>query len=91
MGEAKRMDGAWGMGHRALVIGNWSLVIGNWAWGILFLANNVFNDISGNFSSISTVGGTGAGAIAIRQSGKSNRLLSHPDYWAAFTLIGNPW
>jgi Uncharacterized protein conserved in bacteria len=72
-----------------LVIGN--LGIGNWAWGILFLANNVVKDISGNFSSISTVGGVGAGAIAIRHSGQSDRLLSHPDYWAAFTLIGNPW
>ena len=24
-------------------------------------------------------------------SARGNRLLSHPYYWAAFTMIGNPW
>ncbi|MBE9124553.1 filamentous hemagglutinin, partial [Tychonema sp. LEGE 07199] len=39
----------------------------------LFRSNNVFNDISGNLASISTAGGTGGGAIAIRHGGGSDR------------------
>ena len=39
----------------------------------LFGSNNVFNDISGNISSISTAGGAGAGAIAIRHGGAIDR------------------
>ena len=40
----------------------------------LFRSNNVFNDdISGNISSISTTGGAGAGAIAIRHGGGIDR------------------
>ncbi|MEG4248873.1 CHAT domain-containing protein [Microcoleus sp. Pol10D4] len=39
----------------------------------LFRSNNVFNDISGNSSSISTAGGAGAGAIAIRHGGGIDR------------------
>ncbi|MEG4213261.1 CHAT domain-containing protein [Microcoleus sp. S13_B4] len=35
----------------------------------LFRSNSVFNDISGNFSSISTAGGAGAGAVAIGHGG----------------------
>ncbi|NJK69170.1 MAG: CHAT domain-containing protein [Microcoleus sp. SU_5_3] len=38
----------------------------------LFRSNSVFRDISGNISSISTLGGTGAGAIAIRHGGGIN-------------------
>lgn len=39
----------------------------------LFRSNSVFNDISGNISSISTAGGAGAGAIAIRHGGAIDR------------------
>ncbi|AFZ07486.1 filamentous hemagglutinin family outer membrane protein [Oscillatoria nigro-viridis PCC 7112] len=39
----------------------------------LFRSNNVFNDISGNSSSISTAGGAGAGRIAIRHGGGIDR------------------
>ncbi|MEG4109043.1 CHAT domain-containing protein [Microcoleus sp. S13_C5] len=39
----------------------------------LFRSNNVFNDISGNSSSISTAGGAGAGRIAIRHGGAIDR------------------
>ncbi|TAD92978.1 MAG: hypothetical protein EAZ98_03230 [Oscillatoriales cyanobacterium] len=39
----------------------------------LFRSNNVFNDISGNNSSISTAGGGNRGAIVIRHSGGSDR------------------
>ncbi|MEG4115646.1 MULTISPECIES: CHAT domain-containing protein [unclassified Microcoleus] len=39
----------------------------------LFRSNNVFNDIAGNFSSISTAGGAGAGRIAIRHGGAIDR------------------
>ncbi|MEG4234487.1 CHAT domain-containing protein [Microcoleus sp. Pol11C3] len=39
----------------------------------LFGSNNVFNDISGNSSSISTAGGAGAGAVAIRHGGALDR------------------
>lgn len=39
----------------------------------LFRSNNVFNDISGNISSISTAGGGNRGAIVIRHSGGSDR------------------
>jgi len=31
LGEAKRRDGALGIGHWALGIGHWALGIGNWA------------------------------------------------------------
>ncbi|WP_293129356.1 hypothetical protein [Microcoleus sp. bin38.metabat.b11b12b14.051] len=37
LGEAKRRDGAWGMGHwanRALGMGHWALGIGHWSLGI---------------------------------------------------------
>ncbi|NJR22735.1 MAG: CHAT domain-containing protein [Richelia sp. CSU_2_1] len=39
----------------------------------LVRSNGVFTDISGNISSISTVGSAGAGAISIRHSGGSDR------------------
>ncbi|MEG4393678.1 CHAT domain-containing protein [Microcoleus sp. BROC3] len=39
----------------------------------LFRSNNVFNDISGNSSSISTAGGAGAGRIEIRHGGGIDR------------------
>jgi filamentous hemagglutinin family protein len=39
----------------------------------LFRSNAVFTDLSGNLSSISTVGNLGAGAISIRHAGGSDR------------------
>ena len=34
---------------------------------------------------------TGTFALPPELSGLGDQVLSHPYYWSAFTLIGNPW